>query len=132
MDLESVLQKTINTIDLPVAIKRGYMNGKKIPELRLYMLPGSNVISCDYEGNKTEQFNFEIAMRSDDEALINQCLFSIAELLGDHEFSVVSQDGSFIFNTLQLTSFPHIISADTTGVAVYVLDFQVVVDTFNK
>lgn len=132
MDLESVLQKTINTIDLPVAIKRGYMNGKKLPELRIYTLPGSNVISCDYEGNKTEQFNFEIAMRSDDEALINRCLFSIAELLGDHEFSVASQDGSFIFNTLQLTSFPHVVSIDTTGVAVYVLDFQVVVDTFNK
>ncbi len=132
MDLESVLQKVINKLELPTAIKRGYMNGKKIPELRIYSLPGSNVISCDYEGNKTEQFNFEIAMRSDDEALINQCLFLIAELLGDHDFSVVSQDNSFIFTTLQLTSFPHIISADPAGVAVYVLDFQVVVDTFNK
>lgn len=77
MDLESVLQKVINKLELPTAIKRGYMNGKKIPELRIYSLPGSNVISCDYEGNKTEQFNFEIAMRSDDEALINQCLFLI-------------------------------------------------------
>jgi len=130
MDLESVLQKAINSLELPVDIKRGYLDGKKVPELRIYALPGSNVISCDYEGNKTEQFNFEIAMRSDNEALINQCLFSIAELLGDNDFSVVSQDNSFIFNTLQLTSFPHIVSADTAGVAVYVLDFQVVVDTF--
>ncbi|MCR1902293.1 minor capsid protein [Ligilactobacillus apodemi] len=132
MDLESVLQKVINSIELPVAIKRGYMNGKKLPELRIYMLPGSNVIDCDYDGNKTEQFNFEIAMRADDEALINECLFSIAEMLGSTDFSVTSSDRSFLFNSLQLTSFPHVISIDVSGVAVYVLDFQVVVDTFNK
>lgn len=132
MDLESALQKKLNELKLATSVKRGYMNGKKIPELRLYMLPGSNVIECDYDGNKTEQFNFEIAMRSDDESLINENLFLIAELLGSTDFSVTSSDGSFVFNKLQLTSFPHVISIDVSGVAVYVLDFQVIVDTFKN
>ena len=96
------------------------------------MLPGSKVIECDYDGNKTEQFNFEIAMRSDDESLINENLFLIAELLGSTDFSVTSSDGSFVFNKLQLTSFPHVISIDVSGVAAYVLDFQVIVDTFKN
>lgn len=132
MDLKERVKDSINSLDLPLKCLLGYLDGKHDPELRLQMLPGSNVIERDYAGNKTEQYFMEIIMRGSDEKLINQVLWQIANVLGDNDFRVTSKDGSFVFSTLEIASFPHQTMADTSGEVTYVLDFKVTVDTFNE
>ncbi|PWT37578.1 minor capsid protein [Limosilactobacillus reuteri] len=132
MDLKERVKDSINSLDLPLKCLLGYLDGKHDPELRLQMLPGSNVIERDYAGNKTEQYFMEVITRGSDEELINQVLWQIANVLGDNDFRVVSKDGSFVFSKLDIASFPHPTMADTTGQVTYVLDFKVTVDTFNE
>lgn len=132
MDLKERVKDSINSLDLPLKCLPGYLDGKHDPELRLQILPGSNVIERDYAGNKTEQYFMEVIMRGSDEELINQVLWQIANVLGDNDFRVVSKDGSFVFSTLEIASFPHPTMADTTGTVTYVFDFKITVNTFEK
>lgn len=132
MDLKERVKDSINSLGLPLKCLLGYLDGKHDPELRLQMLPGSNVIETDYAGNKTEQYLMEIVMRGSDEGTINQALWQIANALGDNDFRVISKNGSFIFSKLEIASFPHPTMADTSGEVTYVLDFKVTVDTFNE
>lgn len=132
MDLKERIKDRINSLDLPVKLLLGYLDGKHDPDLRLQQLPSSNVIEEDYGGNKTEQFFMEIVMRGNDEGLINQTLWQIANMLGNNDFRVVSKNGSFVFSKLDIASFPHPTMADTTGQVTYILDFKITVDTFRK
>lgn len=132
MDLKERVKDSINSLDLPLKCLPGYLDGKHDPELRLQMLPGSNVIERDYAGNKTEQYLMEVIMRGSDEGLINQVLWQVANALGDNDFRVISKDGSFIFSKLEIASLPHPTMADTTGAVTYVFDFKITVDTFAK
>lgn len=135
MDLKERILEKINALSLPNGIKvmLGYLDDKHgDPEVRLQMLPGSNVIETDYAGNRTEQYLMEIATRGSDEGLINQVLWQIANALGDNDFRVVSNDGSFLFSKLEIASFPHPTMADTSGIVTYVFDFKVTVDTYGK
>jgi len=132
MDLKERVKDSINSLDLPLKCLLGYLDGKHDPELRLQMLPGSNVIERDYAGNKTEQYFMEVIMRGSDEELINQVLWQIANVLGDNDFRVTSKDGSFVFSTLEIASFPHPTMADTSGTITYAFDFKITVDTFEK
>ncbi|MFR5007950.1 MAG: minor capsid protein [Limosilactobacillus vaginalis] len=135
MDLKERVLEQIRTLSLPSNVKvlMGYLDGKHgDPEVRLQMLPGSNVIETDYAGNKTEQYLMEVIMRGSDEGLINQVLWQIANVLGNNDFRVISKDGSFAFSTLEIASFPHPTMADTTGTVTYVFDFKITVDTFEK
>lgn len=134
MDLKERVLEKVNALPLPDNIKvlMGYLDAKHgDPEVRLQMLPGSNVIETDYAGNRTEQYLMEMVMRGSDEGQINQVLWQIANALGDNDFRVVSGDGSFIFSKLEIASFPHPTMADTTGAVTYVFDFKVTVDTFK-
>lgn len=132
MDLKERVKDSINSLELPLKCLLGYLDGKHDPELRLQMLPGSNVIEVDYAGNRTEQYLMEVIMRGSDEELINQVLWQITNVLGDNNFRVISKDGSFVFSTLEIASFPHPTMADTTGTITYVFDFKITVDTFEK
>lgn len=132
MDLKERVKDSINSLGLPLKCLLGYLDGKHDPELRLQMLPGSNVIERDYAGNRTEQYLMEVIMRGSDEGMINQVLWKIANALGDNDLRVTSKDGSFVFSTLEVASFPHPTMADTTGTITYVFDFKITVDTFEK
>lgn len=135
MDLKERILEEINALSLPndTKVMLGYLDGKHgDPEVRLQMLPGSNVIETDYAGNRTEQYLMEIAVRGSDEGLINQVLWQIANALGDNDFRVVSNDGSFLFSKLEIASFPHPTMADTSGIVTYVFDFKVTVDTYGE
>ena len=132
MDLKERLKDAINTLNLPVKCRLGYLYGKEDPELRLQALPGSTVIDQDYAGDKTEQYAMEVIMRGSNELVINQTMATIADFLADNDFRVVSKDGSFVWSELGVASFPHPIMADTTGEVTYVFDFKVTVDTFVK
>lgn len=132
MDLKERFKDKINSYNLPVQCLLGYLNGKRDPELRLQMLPGSTVVDMDYDGNKTEQYLMECVMRGHDENVVNNVLWRIADKLGESDFTLSSSDNSFMFNELTISSMPHPIMADTAGDITYAMDFKVTVDTFKK
>lgn len=132
IDLEERLQEAITSanLDLPTELYSGYLSGLDTPELRLMLLPGSQTIEEDMEGNKTRQFLAEVRMRDDDESRIQDTLYKIASFLDSEAFNLQSGNGSFTFTDLTITDFPHLIYADEGGKLIYTLDFSLTVDTY--
>lgn len=131
MDLTDRLVDRINLLDLPATVYAAVVTGKEDPEIGLLVLPNSQVISQDLVGNKVVEFIYEVVMRGTDEALINNTLWQIANLIGNENFYLESTDGSFVFDQAQVASFPTLTSADLSNALNYILDFTVQVETFN-
>ncbi|HAM86315.1 hypothetical protein [Limosilactobacillus mucosae] len=131
MDLTERLVEKINSLDLPVTVYSAALTGKEDPEIGLLVLPNSQVISEDLVGNKVVEFIYEVVMRGTDEALINNTLWQIANLIGNEDFYLESADGSFVFDQAQVASFPTLTGADLNNALNYILDFTVQVETFN-
>ena len=131
MDLTDRVQDAILALNLPVDITQGYLSGKEEPEIKLYSLPGSTVLEADFAGNRTEKYNFEIAMRAQDQEQVNQVLYEIAKFISSDDFKPESQDHSFEFDSADIAGFPHITSVDVQGNAIYVLDFTITVDVMK-
>lgn len=132
MDLADQIQDKINALDLGITVDQGYLTGKQATEIVLYSLPGGAVVEEDFAGNKTERYMFEVTMRSQDQGLINQTLFKIAELINDPSFTLTSNNNSFHFTDIEMMGFPHVVSIDVEEFAVYSLDFAVTIDVMNK
>lgn len=132
MDLADQIQDKINALDLGVTVDQGYLTGKQATEIVLYSLPGGTVVEEDFAGNKTERYMFEVAMRSQDQELINRMLFKIAELINDPEFTLTSNDNSFYFTDIEMLGFPHVVSIDVEEFAVYSLDFAITIDVMKN
>lgn len=132
MDLADRLLDVINGLELPATCYLSAITGKENPELRLLMLPNSNVIWQDYVGNRQEQRLFELTMAGEDEATVNDTLWKVANLIGDPDFTLQSQDDSFIFDLLTVNSFPTLASVDTSNRFIYTFDFTVQVEVYKK
>lgn len=132
MDLTKRVLDKINGLELPVKCYMAALTGKRSPEIGLLVLPNSQVETIDLAGNKVENFLYEVAMRGTDEAQINEILWKIAEMIGDDDFKVVSNEDAFVFIRSEVTSFPTMASIDTQENLNYVLDFTIKVQTFNK
>lgn len=130
MDLTDRLVDRINSLGPPVDIYAAALTGKEDPEIGLLVLPNSQVISQDLIGNKVVNFLYEVVMRGTDEDQINETLWKIANLIGDDDFQVQSNTGSFIFDQAEVTSFPTMTGVGLKGSLNYILDFTVQVETF--
>lgn len=132
MDLADQIQDKINALNLGITVDQGYLTGKQATEIVLYSLPGGTVVEEDFAGNKTERYMFEVTMRSQDQGLINQTLFKIAELINDPSFTLTSNDNNFYFTDVEMMGFPHAVSIDVEGFAVYSLDFAITIDVMTN
>lgn len=130
MDLTDRLVDRINLLDLPATVYAAAVTGKGDPEIGLLVLPNSQVISQDLIGNKVVQLLYEVVMRGTDEGQINDALWKIANLIGNDDFHVQSDTGSFIFDRAEVTSFPTMTGVDLKGALNYILDFTIQVETF--
>ena len=132
MDLIERLQDSLNTIvDLPAQVKIGYLQPTEA--LALYALPGSSTIDKDWAGNETRRINYEIAIRTENQALANTCMWQISNYL-DQLDNVISADQSFLFEKVEQTGLPSVSEQDDQGYTVYMLDFccDVVVNNRKK
>lgn len=130
MDLTDRLVDRINLLDLPATVYAAAVTGKDDPEIGLLVLPNSQVISQDLTGNKVANFLYEVVMRGTDEGQINDALWKITSLIGNDDFHVQSDTGSFIFDRAEVTSFPTMTGVDLKGSLNYILDFTIQVETF--
>lgn len=129
MDFIDCIRDSINTIEeLPIKIRKGYLSADE--SLVVYPLPGSQVLTEYYDGIKDQQLNYEIAMKSEEGDRIEQALWLISDHLEQLEV-VQSNNKSFEFNSLTITSKPFINNADDQGWFVFLLDFQVKLTTFK-
>lgn len=121
MDFIERIKDSVNSIDeLPVKIRSGYLGTSE--SLVIYSLPGSTATKEYMDGAKDINMNYEIAMKSKDGDKLQQVLWLISEHL-DKIKSVISQDDSFTFNKLNITSKPFINQFDEQGWLVFLLDF---------
>lgn len=131
MDLTDRLVDRINLLDLPATVYAAAVTGKEDPEIGVLVLPNSQVISQDLAGNRVVDFIYEVVMRGTDEEQINNALWKIANLVGSDDFHVESENGSFVYDQAQVTSFPTMTGVDLKGALNYVLDFTIQVETFG-
>ena len=131
MDLTDRLVEKINSLGLPTQVYAAAVTGKEDPEIGLLVLPNSQVISQDLAGNRVVDFLYEVVMRGTDEEQINDALWKIANLVGSDGFHVDSENGSFIYDQAQVSSFPTMTGVDLKGSLNYVLDFTIQVETFG-
>lgn len=129
MDFTDRIKDSINSIgELPIKIRKGYLSTDE--SLVVYPLPGSQVLTEYYDGIKDQQLNYEIAMKSEDGDRIERVLWLISDHLEQLE-DIQSNNKSFEFNSLTITSKPFINNADEQGWFVFLLDFQVKLTTFK-
>lgn len=129
MDFIDRIKESINFIDgLPIKIRKGYLSADE--SLVIYPLPGGQVITEFYDGIKDQQLNYEIAMKSKDGDKIEKVLWLISDYLEQLE-ELKSQNETFEFNGLTITSKPFINDADEQGWFVFLLDFQAKLTTFK-
>ncbi|MDW5522147.1 minor capsid protein [Carnobacterium maltaromaticum] len=121
MDFIERIKDSVNSIDeLPIKLRSGYLGVSE--SLVIYSSAGSTAIKEYMDGAKDVNMNYEIAMKSKDGDKLQQVLWLISEHL-DKVKSVISQDDSFTFNKLTITSKPFINQYDEQGWLVFLLDF---------
>ncbi|PLS36793.1 capsid protein [Carnobacterium maltaromaticum] len=121
MDFIERIKDSVNSIDeLPIKLRSGYLGVSE--SLVIYSSAGSTAIKEYMDGAKDVNMNYEIAMKSKDGDKLQQVLWLISEHL-DKLKSVISQDDSFTFNKLTITSNPFINQYDEQGWLVFLLDF---------
>ena len=129
MDFIDRIKESINSIDgLPIKIRKGYLSADE--SLVIYPLPGGQVITEFYDGIKDQQLNYEIAMKSKYGDKVEKVLWLISDYLEQLE-ELKSQNETFEFNGLTITSKPFINDADEQGWFVFLLDFQAKLTTFK-
>ncbi|MFS7402233.1 minor capsid protein [Carnobacterium maltaromaticum] len=121
MDFIERIKDSVNSIDeLPIKLRSGYLGVSE--SLVIYSSAGSTAIKEYMDGAKDVNMNYEIAMKSKDGDKLQQVLWLISEHL-DKVKSVISQDDSFTFNKLTITSKPFINEYNEQGWLVFLLDF---------
>ncbi|MFD1899242.1 minor capsid protein [Enterococcus termitis] len=130
MDFIDQLKNKINSIpNMPIQLRKGYLTTDE--SLVIYPLPGGQVSREYYDGTKDELLNYELAMRSNDGNKIEQTLWLISDYIERIE-TIESQDQSFEFNSLRVTSKPFINEANEQNWFIFLLDFQVSLTTFKE
>ena len=119
MDFVERLKDSINTINLTLKMRTGYLSDKET--LVVYPSPGSRVVQQYMDGTKDVNLNYQIAMKSKDGELINNTLWIIQNYL-EALMSVTSNDNSFEYNGLVIANKPFISEADEQGWFVFLLD----------
>lgn len=130
MDLLERLAASINKVpNLPMKCTLGYLTATD--SLSLYPLPGSRVLDEDYAGNQQWQMNYEVGMRTENQQQANKTLWLVSQSLDMLTADdLVSNNGSFEFESLTISGQPSISEQDNQGYSIYQLSFSVIVNTF--
>ncbi|GAF14924.1 phage minor capsid protein [Bacillus sp. JCM 19046] len=122
MDFVNRLMAKVNDITpSDLRLRTGYLGTEE--SFVVYPLPGSRTVREYMDGSKDRELNFEFAMRSKDQRKIHETLWSVQNQL-DELMLLDSLDGSFQFESIDITNTPFINNADDQGWFVFLLDIQ--------
>lgn len=122
MDFPNQMAKFINSLDIPIDMKLGYLDAEE--SFVMYPLPGGTVIDEFMDGTTDEQLTYEIAMKSQSQSKIHQTLWEVQTEL-ERMKDIESENESFDFHKLRITNKPFINQINDQGWFVFLLDFQV-------
>lgn len=125
MDLSEVIANKINDMhNMPYPCIINYLNDNE--GLALYPVVGSSTQFADWAGNLTKNINYEVQIRGSvkDSAKLSGTLWRIAGMLDSVE-TLDSENGSYIFQSLNITNEPSLTDADANGHVQYTLGFSV-------
>lgn len=129
MDFIDRLKDVVNGIpDLPIHCKIGYLGAEE--SLVVYPLPGSKRVAEYMDGIHDDVLNYEFAVQSKNPQIINDTLWMIQDALEDLE-ELESQDGSFEFDSIEITGKPFINQIDDQGWTVFLLDVKAKITVFE-
>lgn len=94
-DFMEVLLDFINGLNLPITARLDYLNESE--DLVIYALPGGKVEDEDLAGTQTVSLPYEIAIKSQDQALNNVILWQINAALSSFDLDLSSSNGSYTF-----------------------------------
>lgn len=123
VDLQESLAKSI-IAGTGLRIKVAYLSPSN--DIGLIPIQGSNVVESDYSGNQLWQFNYAITIKTKSAREAKEKLFAISNYLNGID-SLESGNGSFKFNSLEVSSAPSELLEDTDGTVMYELDIAVFV-----
>ncbi|MDK6376765.1 minor capsid protein [Lactobacillus crispatus] len=123
LDLKKQLCKSIRK-GTGLDVKPGFL--LPVNTLGIVEDPGSNPISTDMAGISTWKYNYSITFKTSDLALANTKLQKISDYL--HGLNTLkSENGSFLFQSIEVSSAPNESMEDLKGVKTYSLAFTVIV-----
>ena len=126
MDFMERLVDNVNSIGLPIECKLGYLTTAE--SFCLYPLPGSKVAQEYYGGQKDQQLNYGFEMKSTDQAKIHTTLWNVQSHLEELR-ELASEDGSFEFDGINVTSKPFISQLDDKEEYIFILNIQANITT---
>ena len=126
----------IKTLDLQESLAKWIHDNTGIPVKIDFLSPGSHVglipntgshvVNAEMDGTQHWQYNYAIAMKADDPEVVKNKLFTIQNAL-EQMTSLPSQNGSFVFEKVEVSSAPSATLVNIQGTAVYEVDFAVFV-----
>lgn len=129
MDFLERLKDSINESAMaPMHLTVGYLTADE--SVVISELPGGQVSKEYYDGIKEETLNYEIAIKTKDQAKAHGTLWNIQTYL-ERLTDIQSGNNSFEFEKLNMTNKPFLSNADEEGFFFYVLDFSAVLTTYK-
>lgn len=125
LDLQESLAKSIMK-GTGLKLKVAYLSPDS--DIGLVPVQGSHVVEADYSGNQLWQYNYAITIKTKSEREAKEKLFAISNYLNGLD-ELLSGNGSFRFNNLEVSSAPSELLEDTAGTVMYELDIAVFVYT---
>lgn len=129
MDFLERLKDSINDYaKAPMHLTIGYLTAEE--SMAIAALPGGQISKEYYDEIKEQSLNYEIAIKTKDQALGNATLWQIQTYLEGLD-DLKSSNQSFDFEKLNMTNKPYLSNADESGFFIYVLDFSAVLTTYK-
>lgn len=129
MDLLERLNDTINEVHGLPTCSLGYLGSGE--SLVVYSLPGGTLDAVYMDGRQDEVLNYEVAMKSKSQELLNTSLWLITRHLQKVK-NIESESDSFEFDGLRITNLPYINEANDQGYYTFLVSLQIKVTTLSK
>lgn len=125
--LERLTEKINLELNLPLRLTMGYLQAED--SLVIYSLPGGRTIEEYFDGTKTKQLNYEIAMKHRSSQMIEATLWELQSFIDDIT-DVPSEH--YQFNGMEITNVPFINQFDEQNYFVFLLNIQTELTIFEK
>lgn len=131
MDFGERLKEAITGLNQPIPTILGTLTEQE--SAALTSMPGGQVIRAYMDGEKDKRLNYQYAIKcqAGRSSIANAQLWAVTNYLEGLD-ELTSKDGSFQFDTINITSQPAQSNADEAGFYYWTVDFSADLTTYTK
>lgn len=131
MDFGERLKEAIAGLNQPIPTILGTLTEQE--SAALTSMPGGQVIRAYMDGEKDKRLNYQYAIKcqAGRSSVANTQLWTVTNYLEGLD-ELTSEDGSFQFDTINITSQPAQSNADEAGFYYWTVDFSADLTTYTK